>query len=364
MLFNIKNKIIILVLTLFAANLPAADWDFRGQLSCWAGTSRQTGQYTNQIGLRYIPQASFLYHLSDESFLETLTALNMHISTLNGNTSQHIKLYRLQLRFASEQSEALLGLQKISFGPARLLRSLRWFDQIDPTDPLRLTNGVYALRYTYNFLNNSTILLWVMYGNKNTKGFETLPSVESNPELGGRIQFPVSSGEAGISIHTRKVDSQSFTYAENRLAIAGRLDILLGLWFEASIQKSETQAVPLPWQEQLTLGADYTLEIGNGLYILAEHLFISAADKLFKNRLNGNTSALMVSYPVGIFDSFQAVTYYSWNAEKLFQYYNWQRTFDSFMLNFSLFHYPVSSTLPASAPLSGYGAQLMFIYNY
>lgn len=364
-LFNLKNKFIFLVLTLLAVNsLVAADWDFRGQLSGWAGSSRLDGDNAAQAGLRYIPEGSFLYQLSDESFLETLTALNMYVSARQENTSQNIKLYRLQLRFASAQSEVRLGLQKISFGPARLLRSLRWFDQIDPTDPLRLTSGVYALRCTYNFLNNSSVWLWAMYGNKATKGFETLPSVKTKPEFGGRLQFPVPFGETGLSVHSRKVDAPSFTYRENRLAFDGRFDILVGLWFEASFQKSETRLVPFPWQKQLTLGGDYTFGIGNGLYVLAEHLFVSASDELFKNRLDGNTSALMVSYPVGIFDSFQAVSYYSWNAEKLFQYYNWQRTYDSFILNFSLFHYPVSKALPSSLPFSGYGAQVMFIYNY
>ncbi len=364
-LFNLKNKFILFVLFLLTTNLlVAADWDFRGQLSGWAGGSRQADQYKNQIGLRYISEGSFLYQLSDESFLETLTAFNMHISALSGNATHNINLYRLQLRFASAESEVRLGLQKISFGPARLLRSLRWFDQIDPTDPLRLTSGVYALRYTYNFLNNSTIWLWAMYGNKNTKGFETMPSVKTKPEFGGRLQIPVPFGETGLSVHSRRVNGHSFTYRENRLALDGRFDILVGLWFEASLQKSETQIVPSPWQKQLTLGGDYTFGIGNGLYLLAEHLFVSASDELFNNRLDGNTSALMLSYPVGIFDSFQAVTYYSWNTKKLFQYYNWQRTYDSFILNFSLFHYPASEALLSSLPFSGYGAQIMFIFNY
>ena len=357
------NIILYLFLHIFCSSLSvyAGQWTQRGQISVWSGAS---ADQRYQMGIRWLPEGALRLNCSDAVFSELRLSLNTYASLLTGQSDLKTKLYRLQWRLVTPQSETRIGLQKISFGPARLLRSLRWFDRMDPTDPLRLTSGVYALRYTYNFINNSAAWFWIMYGNTQTKGFEMLPSVSTKPEFGGRLQMPVPFGEAGITAHSRRVNQNASSFTENRLALDGRVDIFVGAWFEASVQKSETRTLPFPWQKQLTLGSDYTFGIGNGLYILAEHLFVSVSEDLFKNRLNGNTSAFMLSYPFGIFDSFQAFAYYSWNSGTFFQYYNWQRTFDSFILNFSLFHYPVSKTPLSSMPLSGLGAQMMFIFYY
>ena len=59
------------------------------------------------------------------------------------------------------------GLQKINFGSATMLRPLMWFDQVDPRDPLQLTDGVWGVLGRYYFLNNANIWLWGLYGNKN-----------------------------------------------------------------------------------------------------------------------------------------------------------------------------------------------------
>ena len=56
--------------------------------------------------------------------------------------------------------ENRLGLQKIDFGSALLIRPLQWFNQIDPRDPLRLTNGVYGILFRQYFNDNSNIWLW------------------------------------------------------------------------------------------------------------------------------------------------------------------------------------------------------------
>lgn len=364
-LFKIKNRLIVFALTLFLADSLVADnLDFRGQLSGWLGGSRQVNQTNNQIGLRYLPEGTFSKYISDESFLETLVSLNMHASALNGDASHNLKLYRLQMRFTTSQSETRIGLQKISFGPAQLLRSLRWFDTLDPSDPLNMTEGAYALRYTYSFLNNANIWLWTLYGNQNIKGFEFNPSVKDKPEFGGRLQLPAPAGEIALTAHSREAQDSNFKYRENRAALDGRWDILIGLWFEAVTQNSASDSIALPWQKQLTLGTDFTFGIGNGLYASAEHMFASVSKTFSSNDKTVNTSAILISYPFGVFDSFRAISFYSWQTEKFYQYYSWQRTFDEFILNLSLFNYPSVQGLSGTLPLSGYGAQIMFIYNY
>jgi len=55
-----------------------------------------------------------------------------------------LKPYRAWIRFSSDQLELRIGLQKLNFGSASILRPLMWFDQMDPRDPLQLTDGLWA----------------------------------------------------------------------------------------------------------------------------------------------------------------------------------------------------------------------------
>lgn len=353
-----------LLLFCCSAIVYAGDWTHRGQLSGWLGGAQNKDNSSHQIGLRYLPEGAALFDLNDNIFMEARLSLNMYVAALNGKGQQDLKLYRLQWRLNTDQSELRIGLQKISFGPAQLLRSLRWFDQIDPQDPLNLTSGVYALRYKYGFINNANIWLWALYGNTKTKGLELYPSKKGTPEFGGRLQLPVPGGEVAVSGHSRTTATQNFNYIENRLAIDLRMDFILGWWFETVIQESKTSQLKYPWQKLFSIGTDFTFAWGNGLYFLVEHMSASASAKAADYDQTIHTSAVSLSYPVGIFDSVRSIVYYSWESEKLFQYYSWQRTFDDFILNLGLFNYPSVQGLTGNLPVSGYGLQLMFIYNY
>ena len=112
----------------------------------------------------------------------------------------------------------------------------------------------------------------------------------------------------------------------------------------------------------LTLGTDYTFGIGNGLYMVNEHL-ITHAD------YNGSTkteipqiSSIMISYPFTLFDNFNSITFYSWESKEISQYFGWQRTYDNFIFNLTLFHYPKSSINLAN--MAGYGIEFKLIYNH
>ncbi len=75
-----------------------------------------------------------------------------------------------------------------------------------------------------------------------------------------------------------------------------------------------------------------------------------------------------MNYPVGYFDTLMAIWYFSWEDEKYYQYIGWQRTYDNLILNVSLFRYPQDNknhSIPSQATMmSGYGAQIMIIYNH
>ena len=273
------------------------------------------------------------------------------------------------LRFATNQTETRLGLQKINFGPAQLLRSLRWFDQLDPRDPQQLTDGVYALRFKYNALNNANFWLWGLYGNDELKGYELLPSVEDVPEFGGRLQYPVLEGELAATFHTREVDASSLAisdFTENRITLDGRWEVTIGMWFETMLQQQQTSSLPYEWTKLTTLGVDYTFGIGNGLYVVGEHLITTLSEEALGWDQDSHASAALLTYPIGLFDTLSAIGSYAWEQNEHSVYVAWQRTYDRWSVNFSVFDYPEFDAAAEfrQTPISGYGGQLIVIFYH
>lgn len=348
-------------------------FDFRGQLSAWAIETRDRGAWSNNSGLRYIPQLSVEIRFGDSSLIGAEVSANSFAAYESSNQDRdpELKLYRLKLRYATAQTETRIGLQKINFGPAYLLRPLRWFDQLDPRDPLQLTDGVHALRFRYDTMNNAGFWFWALYDNDRLKGYEVFPTSNDKPELGWRFQFPIPRGEAGITFHTRQADAIALSvreFRENRYALDGRWDVGVGLWFESVFQQQEMSNYPYEWQKMTTIGMDYTLGIGSGLHILGEHMVTAVSDAPFQWDEDFHVSAFSLSYSIGFFDSVSAIGYYTWDSKDYYQYLGWQRTYDNFIIQLSGFHYPESSGtdggISKSAMGAGYGGRLMVIYNH
>ena len=341
-----------------------------GQFSLWTVMSNQD-EWRNNMGIRYIPEWTMEQYLSDEMFLDTEVTLN-GFAAFDSQGEPHedtdLDWYRLKLRFATNQTETQIGLQKLNFGPAQLLRSLQWFDQVDPRDPLALTDGVYALRFRYNALNNANLWLWGLYGNDKPKGYELLPSVKEVPEFGGRFQYPLWTGEFAFSAHTREVNGSPFkigNFRENRIALDGRWEKTIGMWFETVLQQQQSDKLPYEWRKFATFGADYTFGIGNGLYVVAEHFMNVSSEEAFAWDEDHYNSALSLNYPIGFFDSVTTIAYYSWDLGKASLFGTWQRGFDNYSLNFALFNYPRYDVVDADvrqSPFSGYGGQIMIVF--
>ena len=367
---NFQNRGILLAcfVFIFIVNIKGQDFQFHGQISGWGTGIRTDSGWNKNLGLRYFPQLNYSYSIDEDNLINGELLLNTYYITDFRSDDYNLKLYRAIMRYTSTQTEVQLGLQKINFGPAQLLRTLMWFDRVDPRDPLKLTDGVYGLRYKYSFLNNSILWLWGLYDNNQPKGYEIYPTTKKTPEWGGRYQLQVPLGEAAATFHTRMVDAGLLNYRENRYAFDGRWDIGIGIWFESALQQSQSKLLPFPWNKILTIGGDYTFGIGNGIYFLAENLTSITSAKTWGNDNNKNISAVMASYPAWTLNNFALQVYYDWQGKNIYQYYLWQRTYDNLIINLALFHYPENGTgifaSSGTAPSTGYGLQLMLIYNY
>jgi len=342
--------------------------NFNGQLSAWATGIKSQNDWNENSGIRYIPQFNYSYLLGENDLLNTEVLFNTFYKTDFFLYDYAFKLYRAILRYTNAQTEIQLGLQKINFGPALLLRPLMWFDKTDPRDPLKLTDGVYALRYKYSFLDNSLLWLWFLYGNANIKGYELLPTSFHKPEFGGRIQSLIFDGEIAATFHTRKVNGGIFDYRENRYAVDGRWDIGVGIWFESVLQQNISDIPIYKWDRMTTFGTDYTIPEGNGIYILAEHMISTVSTSVWNTDKNIQISAMMLTYSLSLLDNLILQEYFDWHNKNLYQYFQLQRTYDNFIINVALFHYPENNGIlfltSNTSLFSGYGLKLILIYNY
>lgn len=376
---NLLTCIFLLFTCIFP--LCASDTlNFKGQLSLYSHYNPDnTLQWWN--GARYIPQLNYEYRLPSNQLIDFEASANLYgnigLNLSDSNTIDgDIKPYRLWGRYSSEQFEFRVGLQKINFGSATILRPLMWFDQIDARDPLKLTDGVWGALARYYFLNNANIWAWALYGNKNLKGLEMLTSQKKIPEFGGRFQFPVLSGETAVTYHHRAASGSNLPdtnfhtmqIPENRFGFDAKFDMIVGCWIEASWSNFAKDLGMYTNQEYINLGVDYTFGIGNGLTVIGEQLIASFDTNPFGFENTTTFSLLSLSYPVGLFDNLSAICYYDWTNNQLYNFVNWQRQFNWLALYLMAYYNPENYNLPAQGVgevlYAGYGFQAMLVFNH
>jgi hypothetical protein len=369
---------------LCTAPVLGTSFGYKGLIAGWAIGSLQ-GALDPQLGLRYIPEFTLQEDLSTTVFLDAEFSLNAFgtarfVSGEDAYTDGEVDPYRMWMRFSTAKFEARVGLQKINFGSASMLRPLMWFDSLDPRDPLQLTDGVYALLLRYFFVNNANVWVWGLYGNEKTKGWEQLPTVKDTVEYGGRIQLPVFTGELALTYHHRRADLSDYPVPaplqpgydlvapEDRLGLDGKWDVGIGLWVEASLVHQDNDIVPWPWQRALNIGADYTFGLGNGLNVMAEHFRLERSEKAFAAGNRVDFTAVFLRYPVGILDDATAILYYDWDKKDFYRLLNWQRTYDRWRFNVIAFWNPdeflIYPSQPGNNPFAGRGFQLMVAFNH
>ncbi len=335
------------------------------------------------MGIRYIPGI-----LAEEKLGDDLTA-NAELSLNTFGTAAYrrddtpsydsgLKLYRAWLRIGTDRSEVRLGLQKINFGSALLFRPLMWFDRIDPRDPLQLTDGVYGILARYYFQDNANVWLWGLYGNEGTKGWETLPTENHSIEYGGRVQSTLGTGEIGVTYHHRRADESrvlppvpgtgSHILPEDRLGLDGKWDVGIGLWIEAALIRQETTPAQFIYQRLWTIGADYTFDVGNGLYAATEYFKMQNPATPLGSADGLGFSGLSMNYPVGLLDVASVIVYRDWSHEEWYRIATWQRKYDNWSLYLLAFWNPANvqlyQTSSGSNALAGKGIQVMVVFNH
>jgi len=357
-----------------------APLSLRGQAIGFLGyTPKAEAKYAG--ALRYLPELNLEKELDSGKNFSALFSANLYAGLqldAQGNASSSTQLtpYRAWLRYSSARFELRLGLQKIDFGAATMLRPLQWFNQIDPRDPLQLTNGVYGVLGRYYFQNNANIWLWVLYGNDKRRGFDLFPTQQRQPEFGGRMQHPVPRGELGASFHHRRADARSLMdtsrYAnipENRFSIDGKWDIKIGLWFELSHLRKEKQIGIFTNQNLFTLGADYTLPLGSGLNLSVENFTLNIYERTFTFENNVYISAFMGNYPLGLFDRLTGVFYRDWTQQTNSFFLNYEHQFPRFTSYIMAFYAPTANLQGLQenelvADFSGPGLRVMLVFNH
>lgn len=378
------NQIIILgvLFLLFQTNAIPQSLDFRGLFSGWV-TGNDDESSKMQLAIRYIPSFSIAKTLSKRYTFDIEFSLNAYGSAQihsfnNAETDGKIKPYRMWLRFSSSQFEARIGLQKINFGSATLLRPLMWFDRLDPRDPLKITDGVYGLLLRYYFINNTNIWVWGLYGNDKPKGLEITPTADKSLEYGGRFQVPLFKGEIALTYHHRQAALNKEIYSpnqlsdqaipENRFALDGKWDIGIGFWFEGVIIHQNSNTLLFPWRRAIDIGLDYTFSIGNGINVLGEHFTLTNSEKAFGPGEGISFSALLLNYPLGLMDTMRAIIYHDWKNKEFYRFVNWQRTYDRWSFHLIGFWNPkqilVYPTQKGENLFAGKGFQMMVVFNH
>ncbi len=314
-----------------------------------------------------------------------------------------IRPYRGWVRLAGNQFELRLGLQKITFGKAQLLRTLSWFDILDPRDPLGLTTGVFAERFRYYFpRSNANIWLWAIQEDLSTSSFY-LPldydGLRLASQYGGRVELPLFEGELGLSFNYKTVSADTLTISDltgpgvdislydplakrYQYGIDGKWDRGIGIWFEGAYISERSDFILFAADAYMTteimmftLGMDYTLNIGNGLMIIAEYMgdVIRTEVDLGSGEDHSitflNFAGLMLNYPLGIFDSIGLMGFMDLDNTKIYTYLFWQRQYDNLTLRLSgaLTNFDQDATLfPGQSTGGSLGnmIQLMAIYDF
>lgn len=305
--------------------------------------------------IRLLPQLDASQSINDytvdSSLIASISAQQFQAFDESINTSY--KLHRGWLRLRSESHELRIGLQKINFGTAKVLRSLQWFDQIDPLDPLSFTPGVQGALWRYYTENSGNIWIWSLLNNRQPMGDFRLMSEKDQFEYGGRVQLSPAWYEAAFSYHQRQIGLNESTNVvkksvyEQRFGFDAVLDLVIGFWVEASLSVYSQENFFAKSYLNTTIGGDYTFPIGNGLYTNIELMAKEA--EVFDKVNDSYFISFSQSYPISFHETARIYSISCIDCKYSTTSLDYQRTFDKFFYTVSLFHTKGLSELAADS---------------
>lgn len=355
-----------LALSFTSAESDVLSWQWKGQASLLHASSFEGSLSESPTTLRYIPQLRLDYQFSSSTRIGLDAAVDVYNHSLGDSlVSMNGELYRFTLRYDTPNTQYRIGLQKINFGPARMLRILQWFDQLDPRDPLALSPGVWAAMGRYYFENGVNLRLWTMADAPDPQR-DYWGDMDKWPwDAGARMELPISAGTLGLTAHSMDMLQHS-QVTENRLAIDVRLDAVVGLWSEAMFSRTEE-----PYHEwdniSAMAGVDYTFGIGNGLYLALEMATSWTGNVGDDMPWQARTMALMGSYTLGLSDGLTAYLY-AIDMQILESQYmpmiGWQHTRGNWLVYLALYDMPEFPYTAGMALPAGTGIQLNIAFNH
>ena len=97
-------------------------------------------------------------------------------------------------------------------------------------------------------------------------------------------------------------------------------------------------------------------------------MLISYDEKAFEFSNTTNLTALSMMYPIGMFDNINAIFYYDWANNSLYNFVNWYRQFDRTTLYVMGYWNPETAQIPTTGSetnlYGGKGIQVMFVFNH
>jgi len=339
--------------------------EWRGQVSVIHASSFSRSFSESPTTFRYIPQWRVDQELTSSRRLGFDAAVDMYNYSLGDSLVEvDADPYRLTLRYDTPRTQLRVGLQKINFGPARMLRVLQWFDELDPRDPLALSPGVWALMGRNFFDNGANIRLWSMVDAPDRRRVVTSPAADMPIDIGGRLEYPLPAGTLGLTLHSMGVRGMDVVQ-EQRGAIDLRVDAVIGLWTEVMFSHSED--LIKPDQVSAMVGVDYTFGIGNGLYLAAESNIVHMGDVGDEMPWVAGSTALMGTYNLGLSDGLTAYLYAINIVGRDTDYMptvGWQHTAGNWLFYLALYDLPQLTGANMIALPAGTGAQLNIAFNH
>ena len=172
-------------------------------------------------------------------------------------------LYRGYVRFESRHFEAVVGRQRIPWGVGRLWNPIDRFNAIAPLQIQAESPGVDAVDLKFLFSDQLELEVVIAPG-----------ANSADHDYGARLQGFVGSVDFGVVGGVfDEAPTVGFDLAANLGDAAGRAEVVYthperDIWPTGA---ASPQRLSDFWQ--ITVSVDYNVDWGNGLYLLAEHLY-------------------------------------------------------------------------------------------